>query len=511
MASKQGSVDTLTSDPESSSQVSTGSSVTVPYSAAPQAAAGAKPARRIRKRLHVTSSIMAEPAGQPAPIPKAATKVDTDKDDDDFFNLASAYGEDDTPEILKLADIEAAEIKGGFAKKEEPKAEVKAEVRRSASPEKRKMASKSGSGAKSRSMGHTVNLAVLIENTLLDKGPVPELPIEVVVLDSDEEEEAGEVTPGLQPTPIEQEITPRRASKRRKAGSFDKPVELEETIIELIPYGGPEIPEVTMPEEITADISLELEEEVIDQELQYRINKRKAELEALQSFTVGVIIRTLLEGWEHVLPFVVTELSTQTFGAIRARYLEYLWTHFPPDTVGMQHHIMNECVLIWNNTRLYEFVTPQRVGVVPKSPSMLINAMLVQDFEKNREAEFQQRLAPVEPVDFDELVRNQIASLVSKQDADPGAGEEAPAAEEAGYFRISMRDKENVTIEVRVNNSTKIAKLAEYYRKHKKLDESATIKLVFDDEELSMEDTVEDTELEEDFTIDVHYTGQVCG
>lgn len=512
MASKQGSVDSLSSDPALSSQVSTTST----DSTAPQSAgsAGAKPIRRIRKRLHVTSSIIAaEPAGQPAPAPRS--KTTTKADDDDFFNLASAYGEDDTPDIPKLADIEAAEIKGVLTQTDEPAvaAEVKAETRRSASPEKRKLASKSGSGAKTRSIGESVNLAAMIENTLLDKGPVPELPIEVVILDSDEEEERV-VTPVRESTPVQEVITPRtRASKRRKTGSFDKPVEFDDSLVEVTPYGGVEIPQLTVPEDIKPDISLEIEEEVIDQELQDRINKRKAELEALQSFTVGVIIRTLLEGWEHVLPFVVTEPSTQTFGSIRARYLEYLLTQVPQAmNPAMQHHIMSECVLVWNNTRLYEFVTPQRVGVVPKSPSMLINAILVQDFEKNREAEFQQRLAPVEPVDYDALVRDQIASLVSKQDADADSGTgTSGAAEDEGYFRISMRDKDNVTIEVRVNNSTKIEKLAEYYRKHKKLDESATIKLVFDDEELSMEDTVEDTELEEDFTIDVHYTGQVSG
>lgn len=74
------------------------------------------------------------------------------------------------------------------------------------------------------------------------------------------------------------------------------------------------------------------------------------------------------------------------------------------------------------------------------------------------------------------------------------------------YFVIGLKGRDNKRIEVEVNAQTPIQKLLEYYTLQKGID-SATIsnpRLVFDSEELPLDGTVGDTELEEDFEVEVY-------
>ncbi|RLV94021.1 hypothetical protein JA1_002099 [Spathaspora sp. JA1] len=75
------------------------------------------------------------------------------------------------------------------------------------------------------------------------------------------------------------------------------------------------------------------------------------------------------------------------------------------------------------------------------------------------------------------------------------------------FFVIGLKGRDNKRIEVKVSNETKIKKLLLHYLKVKGLDERtvdiSNAKVIFDDEALSMDDSVGDTELEEDFEVQI--------
>lgn len=73
------------------------------------------------------------------------------------------------------------------------------------------------------------------------------------------------------------------------------------------------------------------------------------------------------------------------------------------------------------------------------------------------------------------------------------------------YFIIGLKGKDNKRIEVKVTASTPILNIAKYFMLKKDITshDASAIKLVFDDELLDLRQTVGDTELEEDFEIQV--------
>ncbi|KAK9475112.1 ubiquitin-2 like Rad60 SUMO-like-domain-containing protein [Dipodascopsis tothii] len=86
------------------------------------------------------------------------------------------------------------------------------------------------------------------------------------------------------------------------------------------------------------------------------------------------------------------------------------------------------------------------------------------------------------------------------------APEPAPEPEpepEDGY-RLTLQSAAYAPLNLLVRPDSKIARIADHFRKKHGLAASATVRLVFDDETLNPGDTVADTELEDDVTIDVH-------
>lgn len=87
--------------------------------------------------------------------------------------------------------------------------------------------------------------------------------------------------------------------------------------------------------------------------------------------------------------------------------------------------------------------------------------------------------------------------------------ESAPKEEEEkkiDYFIIGLKGKDNKRIEAEVGPETKIRALLQHYLKCKEIDEQLVSKarLVFDDEDLDLDGVVGDTELEEDFEVQVY-------
>lgn len=79
--------------------------------------------------------------------------------------------------------------------------------------------------------------------------------------------------------------------------------------------------------------------------------------------------------------------------------------------------------------------------------------------------------------------------------------------EEEGVFSIGLKGKDNIRISCKVTPETKIESLLKFYLKKKGIDETSinlpSVKMIFDDEELNLHDVVADTELEDDFEIQI--------
>ncbi|KAK6459109.1 ubiquitin-2 like Rad60 SUMO-like-domain-containing protein [Scheffersomyces xylosifermentans] len=75
------------------------------------------------------------------------------------------------------------------------------------------------------------------------------------------------------------------------------------------------------------------------------------------------------------------------------------------------------------------------------------------------------------------------------------------------FFVIGLKGRDNKRIEVQVSPETVLRKLLTHYMKVKEIDENTVdmtkVRLVFDDEDMNLDDKVGDTELEEDFEIQV--------
>lgn len=76
--------------------------------------------------------------------------------------------------------------------------------------------------------------------------------------------------------------------------------------------------------------------------------------------------------------------------------------------------------------------------------------------------------------------------------------------EKSGFFIIGLKGKDNKRIEVEVSPATKIRSLLDFYLKEKGLSETANCRLVFDEEELDLNTVVGDTELEDEFEVQVY-------
>lgn len=111
-----------------------------------------------------------------------------------------------------------------------------------------------------------------------------------------------------------------------------------------------------------------------------------------------------------------------------------------------------------------------------------------------------------QPIDLDEVsIVDQDTSIVEVEEV-PAKSPNSPAKPLSEYFRIGLKGKDNKRIECEVGPHTKIRDLLAYYVKVKGVDESTVqnAKLIFDDEVLDLDGTVGDTELEDEFEVQVH-------
>lgn len=116
-------------------------------------------------------------------------------------------------------------------------------------------------------------------------------------------------------------------------------------------------------------------------------------------------------------------------------------------------------------------------------------------------------------VDLERLVEHENQQKSSNEDvvvveepAPPMAKEPDGNTSTLGFFVIGLKGKDNKRIEAEVGPQTKLRAVLMHYLKAKGIDTSQAkrARLVFDDETLDLDGVVADTELEEDFEVEVY-------
>ena len=106
--------------------------------------------------------------------------------------------------------------------------------------------------------------------------------------------------------------------------------------------------------------------------------------------------------------------------------------------------------------------------------------------------------------DDEEEEEEEIVAQEEQPTSKPASSEEPVGS---NLFVIGLKGKDNKRVEVKVSPETQLRKLLSYYLRHKRLSEDTVdlskAKLIFDDEEMDLNDTVGDTELEEDYEIQI--------
>ncbi|KAI5963760.1 ESC2 [Candida pseudojiufengensis] len=152
-----------------------------------------------------------------------------------------------------------------------------------------------------------------------------------------------------------------------------------------------------------------------------------------------------------------------------------------------------------------ETLSPTLVSVllIPRTNSE--NFMHVfPEFSKEPEVE--------EPPSVDIIEKEDIEESSSEDEADPNIMPDEPSNAEAievedGVFSVGLKGKDNKKISCKVTPDTKLKNLLAFYIQKKGLvvseDKIQNARLIFDDEEMNLNETVGDTELEDDFEIQV--------
>ncbi|CAI5756979.1 unnamed protein product [Candida verbasci] len=116
-------------------------------------------------------------------------------------------------------------------------------------------------------------------------------------------------------------------------------------------------------------------------------------------------------------------------------------------------------------------------------------------FEEEEEKEEEQIESSSDDDEFDDVAMEETKDVINVDD------------ESEEFFKIGLKGQDNKRLEVKVNPKTKLMNLLVYYLKQKNIDQGiigkGKVKMIFDDEAMNLNETVGDTELEEDFEIQI--------
>ncbi|KAI5951180.1 ESC2 [Candida jiufengensis] len=209
-------------------------------------------------------------------------------------------------------------------------------------------------------------------------------------------------------------------------------------------------------------------------------------------------------------------------------------THLPEIYLTRYDHSLSSLVWVEGKILIHSFYTPKTLRIPPpgnqfnslvdKVESMdptLISVFLISkmnsgnfmhvfpELKNNNEIENDKQIAAIaethEKEEEDESSSDEEDLVVEDKTADPTNSETIEVGD--GVFSIGLKGKDNKKILCKVTPDTKLRNLLKFYLDKKGLKESevnlSNAKLIFDDEEMNLDEVVGDTELEDDFEIQV--------
>lgn len=217
--------------------------------------------------------------------------------------------------------------------------------------------------------------------------------------------------------------------------------------------------------------------------------------------------------------------GTKKFSRILRTILAHFQTAYKSNADIQKRYEADKVSLIWidGKMEIKQFFKPSTLRIFPKADDALleksptvINCLLI---PKENSLNF----VSIYP-EFKTKVSDSLISEISGSSTFLETGELSSEENEASnenesniividetdadsYFTIGLKGADNKRIEVQVSPSTRIRNLLHFYLKQKNIDSSIvrpeTARLIFDDEELNLEARVGETELEEDFEVQV--------
>lgn len=202
---------------------------------------------------------------------------------------------------------------------------------------------------------------------------------------------------------------------------------------------------------------------------------------------------------------IAVELKgSKPFGKLNAAVLKHLKSicNIPTEHLHLYHE--NAVVLQWKlRVRLDETMRP---AFLPLPPMMENEKAYVAVDLVTKAAVFNESADKEAWMDLEQKMESENALIqdfveeASSDLSEPELLEMEEKKESEDAFTVVLRDQDG-KLEVRVTPQTKLAKLVEFYKK--KRGKKGPVVLEFDDEELDLEGVVADTELEDEFVVDV--------
>lgn len=247
--------------------------------------------------------------------------------------------------------------------------------------------------------------------------------------------------------------------------------------------------------------------EDMDPEMRKRLQKRRQALKdgVRNAFPVEVTVIIEITGVnKQSTQFEIQ--STDRFRDVRGKLLAYIGENgIIPGSDGY-FSVEKGFFTHNNNVRVFDSSSPMSLGISRYDAQMNVSLISEEEFEARNE-----RLAESYVVDKpkdkeeEEVIEENFGEGDITKDSDEAQDAEHDDNDrDGGFFTIYMAGKDNDRIGVQVNAETQISKLAAYYKTKKNMPEDTIVKLEFDDDELDLNGLVGDTELEEDYTIDVY-------
>lgn len=187
------------------------------------------------------------------------------------------------------------------------------------------------------------------------------------------------------------------------------------------------------------------------------------------------------------------------------------------------HSLPTDISLFWVEGRreIKGFYTPSTLRIQPPKPLELeyvnevghtkITCLLIKKEDVSQALTLYDELSNGIIKDDEQEQNNQLTNTESDQEFDDSIYKENEgiddiiATDGKSSFKVGLKGQDNKRIDVLVLKETKIQKLLLYYLKTKNLDTTLkpNMKLIFDDEPLDLDDVIGNTELEDDFEVQV--------